>query len=88
MLRFVDGGNGFAAQSTKRLHFGLGAATAAEVVEVEWPSGLRQSFTGVAADRIYRLVEGAPALGPGRAAQRAAARAVARPVPGKEGSHR
>jgi enediyne biosynthesis protein E4 len=92
MLRFVDGGNGFAAQSTKRLHFGLGAATAAELVEVEWPSGLRQSFTGVAADHIYRLVEGEPALGPGRAAQRAAAgpvaRPAARPAPSGEESHR
>jgi len=74
MLRFVDGGNGFAAQSTKRLHFGLAAAATAELVEVEWPSGLRQRFSGVAADHIYRLVEGEPALTPGRAAQRAAAR--------------
>jgi len=88
MLRFVDGGNGFASQSTKRLHFGLGAATAAELVEVEWPSGLRQSFTGVAADRIYRLVEGEPALAPGRAAQRAAARSTAKPAPAGKGSQR
>jgi hypothetical protein len=77
MLRFVDGGNGFAAQSTKRLHFGLGAAAVAELVEVEWPSGLRQRFGGVPADHIYRLVEGEPALTPGRAAQRAAARRAA-----------
>jgi hypothetical protein len=74
MLRFVDGGNGFASQSTKRLHFGLGAAAAAEQVEVQWPSGLRQSFAGVAADHIYRLVEGDAVLAPGRAEQRAAAR--------------
>jgi hypothetical protein len=84
MLRFVDGGNGFASQSTKRLHFGLGAAATAERLEVEWPSGLRQSFAGVPADRIYRLVEGAPALAPGRAVQRVAAR----PASTGEGNHR
>jgi hypothetical protein len=73
LLRFVDGGNGFASQSSKRIHVGLGAATVAERLEVEWPSGLRQSFAGVAADHIYRLTEGDPALAPGRAAQRALA---------------
>jgi hypothetical protein len=74
LLRFVDGGNGFAGQSTHRIHAGLGAATVVERLEVEWPSGLRQVFSGVAADHVYRLVEGEPALAPGRAAQRAAAR--------------
>jgi len=86
MLRFVDGGNGFAGQSTKRIHAGLGAAAAATLVEVEWPSGLRQSFAGVAADHIYRLVEGEPALAPGRAAQRAAAQKHASTR--EEGAHR
>jgi hypothetical protein len=88
MLRFVDGGNGFAAQSTKRIHAGLGGAATAELVEVEWPSGLRQSFAHVAADHIYRLVEGEPALGPGRAAQRAAARRAAARSTREEGKHR
>jgi hypothetical protein len=59
-LRFVDGGNGFASQSSKRLHFGLGSAGSIEKVEVLWPSGARQSFGPgkVAVDRIHRLVEG------------------------------
>jgi hypothetical protein len=66
-LRFVDGGNGFASQSTKRLHFGLGGlggAAAIERVEVLWPSGRKQAFTKVAVDRIHRLVEGEPDLKP------------------------
>jgi hypothetical protein len=88
MLRFVDGGNGFAAQSTKRIHAGLGGAATAELVEVEWPSGLRQSFARVAADHIYRLVEGEPALAPGRAAQRAAARRGSTRSTREEGKHR
>jgi hypothetical protein len=62
LLRFVDGGNGFASQSTKRLHFGLAETAVVERLEVLWPSGLRQSFAQVAADHIYRLVEGGPRL--------------------------
>ncbi len=75
-LAFVDGGNGFAGQSSRRLHFGLGDATRIERLDVRWPSGRRQVFTGLAADRIYRLVEGGapepwsppPPDGPGAAA--------------------
>jgi ASPIC and UnbV/FG-GAP-like repeat len=63
-LRFVDGGNGFASQSTKRLHFGLGGATSIERVEVLWPSGLKQTLGPIAADRIHRLVEGEPGVKP------------------------
>src|SRR6202521_2171145 len=63
MLRFVDGGNGFAAQSTKRLHFGLGAAAAAEQVEGGGPSGLRQSCAGAGAAGAAR---GGPTGGDGR----------------------
>jgi hypothetical protein len=55
---FVNGGNGFASQSSRRLHFGLGEAERADSVEVFWPSGARQTFRGLAAGRHYRLVEG------------------------------
>jgi hypothetical protein len=71
LLRFVDGGNGFGAQSTRRIHVGLASVATTDRVEVEWPSGLRQSFAGVAADHIYRLVEGDGALAPSLAEQRA-----------------
>ncbi|HEV2845948.1 MAG TPA: CRTAC1 family protein [Thermoanaerobaculia bacterium] len=57
-LRFVDGGNGFAGQSSRRLHFGLGAATTVNRVEVRWPSGARQSFDKLQAGRVYRIIEG------------------------------
>jgi len=55
---FVNGGNGFAGQSSRRVHFGLGGETTIERLEVRWPSGGRQVFEGLAADEIYRLVEG------------------------------
>jgi hypothetical protein len=60
-LQFVDGGNGFAAQSSARVHFGLGASSRIDTLEVRWPSGLRQTFTSIAADKTLRLVEGARA---------------------------
>jgi hypothetical protein len=57
-LRFVDGGNGFAAQSSRRVHFGLGAAERIDQLEVLWPSGRRQVFTNLPVDRYVRLTEG------------------------------
>ncbi len=61
---FVNGGNGFASQSTRRLHFGLGEATTASKIAVFWPSGLQQSFDDVAAGHRYRLREGDSRLEP------------------------
>jgi len=39
LLRMVDGGNGYSSQSSKRVHFGLGAATKVNSLEIRWPSG-------------------------------------------------
>ena len=64
LLRFVDGGNGFASQSTRRVYFGLGPAAAADRLEVRWPSGRRQVFTQPPVDRIVRLVEGEETMRP------------------------
>ena len=58
LLRFIDGGNGFAGQSTTRVHFGLASATTIDSLEVGWPSGLRQTCDHLPVDRIARLVEG------------------------------
>lgn len=59
-LRFVNGGNGFASQSTYRVHFGLAQNNAVERLEVRWPSGIRQVFENLASNQIYRVVEGKP----------------------------
>jgi enediyne biosynthesis protein E4 len=61
---FVNGGNGFASQSSFRVHFGLGKATQIERLEVAWPSGIRQTFTNLQPDRIYAIVEGQSELQP------------------------
>jgi ASPIC and UnbV/FG-GAP-like repeat len=60
-LQFVNGGNGFAAQSTTRIHFGLGSISRIDSIEVRWPSGLKQTFSGPDVDHIYAIVEGQPA---------------------------
>jgi ASPIC/UnbV protein/VCBS repeat protein len=39
-LREIDGGNGYAGQSTTRVHVGIGSATRVDDVGIRWPSGL------------------------------------------------
>ncbi len=41
-----------------RLHYGLGAATQAERVEIYWPSGVMDKLTNVAADQVITVREG------------------------------
>ncbi|MBI3940602.1 MAG: CRTAC1 family protein [Acidobacteria bacterium] len=60
-LSFVNAGNGFASQSTRRVHFGLGSGKTIESVEIRWPSGARQLFRQLQPDRIYRIAEGSAA---------------------------
>ncbi len=59
-LRFVDGGNGFASQSTLRAHFGLGSATTMDRVEIRWPSGSKQLFENIPVNQLFAIVEGDP----------------------------
>ena len=42
----------------RRLHFGLGAATTADV-EIVWPSGVRELVKGLSADQLVTVKEGA-----------------------------
>ncbi len=60
---FVDGGNGFAGQSSRILHFGLGELDRIEGVRVLWPSGLEEKVGRLAADRLYKWTEGRPPKG-------------------------
>ncbi len=54
----VFSGGSYASSSDQRLHFGLGAATKIDKVEIRWPSGLRQETSVPGIDRIYTVVEG------------------------------
>jgi hypothetical protein len=53
----VTSQSSFYSANDLRLHFGLGAAESADL-EVRWPSGAREAFTSVAADRLVAIEEG------------------------------
>jgi hypothetical protein len=54
----VRSGSSYASQSDFRLHFGLGAATAAESVQVRWPNGASEEFHDIAAGHVVTIREG------------------------------
>ncbi|MFI5096485.1 MAG: CRTAC1 family protein [Candidatus Acidiferrales bacterium] len=54
----VHGGGSYNSTDDTRLHFGLGSDAVMRKVVVDWPSGLKQEFTDVAADAIYEIKEG------------------------------
>jgi hypothetical protein len=63
-MREVDGGNAYSSQSTTRLHFGLGAATRVESLEIRWPGGEVEKRTAadgrppIAINAVTRIIEG------------------------------
>jgi enediyne biosynthesis protein E4 len=54
----VRSGSSFISNSDMRVHFGLGAATKIDSVEVRWPSGVVETFPKVSADKLNELKEG------------------------------
>lgn len=48
---------GYASGSELVAHFGLGPDTTIDRLIIEWPSGIRQEFTSLAADRAYLITE-------------------------------
>jgi hypothetical protein len=54
----VRSGSSYDSNSDMRVHFGLGAATKIEWVEVRWPSGLVERFENLTVDGIHTLKEG------------------------------
>lgn len=57
-IREVNGGNGYAGQSSLKAHFGLGTAAKIDSVEISWPSGLKQKIDGTAINHAYHITEG------------------------------
>jgi hypothetical protein len=57
-IRDVKAGSSYLGQNDLRLHFGLGAATMAERLEVQWPSGQTEVIQNVAANQIVTIKEG------------------------------
>ena len=77
MTRQVEAGSGYASEAMLPIHFGLGGATRIEALEISWPSGMVQRFTGAQTDgwvnSHVRIEEGDPqaiAVTPKRGASR------------------
>ena len=54
----VYSGGSYASSSDQRPHFGLGAATSVQKVEIHWPSGANEEITAPGVDRIFTVIEG------------------------------
>ncbi len=53
----VRSGGSYLSQNDLRLHFGLGAASRIDRIEIAWPSGVRQVLEHVPGDRIVSIEE-------------------------------
>jgi len=58
LIRSLRAGDGFISQTSKWLHFGLGADQTVRRVSVRWPNQKEETFDGVSAGGRYRLIEG------------------------------
>jgi len=54
----VTSGSSYISQNDLRLHFGLGQAKQADLIEVRWPLGLVESFKNVDGNQLLVLQEG------------------------------
>jgi len=54
----VISGGSYLSQSDLRLHFGLGNHDRVDRVEIAWPSGKKETFTNLNANRFYKAREG------------------------------
>jgi len=57
-IQTLKAGEGYLAQSSKSLHFGLGDHTKIDHIVVRWPGGDREIFRQVSADSRCRLIQG------------------------------
>jgi hypothetical protein len=60
----IHSGGSYLSQNDLRVHFGLGAATKVDKVEIHWPSGLIENLGDVAADHFYSVLEGKGIVNP------------------------
>ncbi len=58
LIKTLRAGEGYLGQSSKWLHFGLGATGNVKHLLVDWPGGKSETIRGVVPDRFYRIVEG------------------------------
>src|SRR6266498_4144513 len=56
-MREVSGGDGLRGQNSLHVHFGLGNATNADLIRIEWPSGTVQELHNIAAQQFLTVTE-------------------------------
>jgi hypothetical protein len=56
---FVSTAGSYLSAHDKRLHFGLGQEREVKLLEIQWPSGIVQTWKNVAADQIFVAKEAA-----------------------------
>ena len=57
IIKTLHAGDGYLAQSSKWLHFGLGPYGASVDIRVNWPDGTTEIFPDLTTDRRYKLVQ-------------------------------
>ena len=58
IFKWVNGGNGFGCNNSRIVHLGLGGGQRVNELQVDWPSGLRQSFQNIPAGHRIEIIEG------------------------------
>ena len=51
----------FYSQNDLRLHFGLGPANRADLIDISWPSGLKETYKNLKSNQILKIIEGSTA---------------------------
>ncbi len=57
-IRQVSAQNSFNSQNSLSIHFGFGNATIIDSLEIRWPSGIVDVYTGVTINSFYNAIEG------------------------------
>lgn len=57
-IRKVEANSGYASQNSLTTHFGLGNAAEIQEIQIKWPSGLVEIFSGLNINSINNLTEG------------------------------
>jgi hypothetical protein len=78
--QMLRSGSSYLSQSELVLTFGLGSATKADTVEIQWPSGQVDKLSGVVADQTVTVQEGKGIVGNRVYGKGAAAPAVKRAI--------
>lgn len=57
-IRKIEANSGYASQNSLTTHFGLGNATKIQQIQIKWPSGLIENFSGLNINSMNNLTEG------------------------------